>query len=416
MSDHDETSMGSGFSTPVPELDDHTSCSPIAQRNSIRRGTFESVTVCKVAAVSDPNGGGGMFATITRDFEEAVSDGDPVADEIDRGKSRRGTVTTIDPRSLSPPNSIKAFADARRRDRAISVSETNCPQDEHDLQRTCSVISRASRRRLIDEAKSIDGSDKGAEEDVCFPLHKDPKDVLVVDYEVLEEFIVEEILAKEESEKQSQMRVFHDLRNKDNNATVVATAGGDVMQYSSASSINEKAAKRTTKPVSLQPHSEETRYEYFSSLEETTIHAPDFSDLVMPGENVCSLFPTQIKDDFNGVWWLNVMNPTEREVRAICKAFQIHPLTMEDITQKEAREKIELFQSYYFASFRSFTTVEEDDGPEYEPYNMYVVVFREGTISFCYTPNAHAFHVRQRITKLNDLLLLSSDWICYALM
>jgi magnesium transporter len=122
------------------------------------------------------------------------------------------------------------------------------------------------------------------------------------------------------------------------------------------------------------------------------------------------------EDERDGVWWLNVNNPTEDEVRAICKAFGIHPLTIEDITVQETREKIELFPSYYFACFRSFTVIQEDDGPDYEPFNIYTVVFREGTLSFSFQPNEHAKNVRARITMLKDYLSLSSDWICYALM
>jgi magnesium transporter len=47
---------------------------------------------------------------------------------------------------------------------------------------------------------------------------------------------------------------------------------------------------------------------------------------------------------------------------------------------------------------------------------MYVVVFREGTLSFSFAPDAHATRVRTRISNLKEYVSLSSDWICYALM
>lgn len=49
---------------------------------------------------------------------------------------------------------------------------------------------------------------------------------------------------------------------------------------------------------------------------------------------------------------------------------------------EETREKIELFRNYYFVCFRSF---EQDPySPTYlEPLNMYIIVFREGTLSVC---------------------------------
>jgi len=47
---------------------------------------------------------------------------------------------------------------------------------------------------------------------------------------------------------------------------------------------------------------------------------------------------------------------------------------------EEAREKIELFRNYYFVCFRSFD--QDPYSPTHlDPINMYVVVFREGTLS-----------------------------------
>jgi len=47
---------------------------------------------------------------------------------------------------------------------------------------------------------------------------------------------------------------------------------------------------------------------------------------------------------------------------------------------EEAREKIELFRNYYFVCFRSFD--QNQYSPTHlDPINIYVVVFREGTLS-----------------------------------
>ena len=207
----------------------------------------------------------------------------------------------------------------------------------------------------------------------------------------------------------------------------MVTADGDFIDVPSGSSVNDEKLPERVKTEQSGPvetknetknepeHHDFNRFSFFSSAWESTIHAPQFGDLVLPGENVRGLF-TFPPEEPDGVWWLDVNNPTEEEARALCKAFGVHPLTIEDITTQEAREKIELFPSYYFASFRSFTAVQEEDGIEYEPFNLYVVVFREGTLSFSFEPNNHAFEVRRRITSLKDYVALSSDWISYALM
>lgn len=114
-------------------------------------------------------------------------------------------------------------------------------------------------------------------------------------------------------------------------------------------------------------------------------------------------------------WWLDVLSPTDAEMKVLSKTFGIHPLTAEDIMMQEAREKVELFRNYYFVNYRSF---EQDMNNEdfLEPVNMYVVVFREGVISFHFSMTPHPANVRRRIRQLKDFMILSSDWISYAII
>ncbi|PYI23667.1 cora-domain-containing protein [Aspergillus violaceofuscus CBS 115571] len=114
-------------------------------------------------------------------------------------------------------------------------------------------------------------------------------------------------------------------------------------------------------------------------------------------------------------FWLDVLSPTDTEMRVLAKAFGIHALTTEDIMMQEAREKVELFRNYYFVNYRTF---EQDPNSEnyLQPVNMYVVVFREGVLSFHFSQTPHPANVRRRIRQLMDYLILSSDWISYALI
>lgn len=83
-------------------------------------------------------------------------------------------------------------------------------------------------------------------------------------------------------------------------------------------------------------------------------------------------------------WWLDVLSPTDEEMRMLSKVFGIHPLTTEDILLEETREKIELFRHYYLVCFRSFD--QDPYSQTYlEPLNMYIIVFREGTLSVSLT-------------------------------
>lgn len=436
MSEHEDNSFDTGFSTPVPELDDHRHQSVSKARS--RRGTVDTMHSAMARNPFDPDlalvnhgllhNNEGLLSPISpraRDFEEAIVDEDseglsprPGRNAPDR--SRRGTVTTIDPRSVSPPNSVKAFAGPRRQ-RDVSSEAREC-----ELHRTVSGASGRSRRTRRytndNDAKSCAASLLSqAEEDICFPPHNADaanKGDLRIDFGCLEDFIAEEEnRAKTPPKNQPQPRIFHDLR-QNKSQTPIITAEGDVVS-AGGTSMNEKDEKDDFIPHNFSgehPQADTNRFEYFSSLGESTIHAAELGDLILPGEDIRALFTLPQDDDEDGVWWLNMNNPTDEEIRAICKAFGVHPLTIEDIGTQEAREKIELFPAYYFACFRSFKVEESDGGQEYEPFNIYVVVFRQGTLSFSFSPNLHAGHVRKRITMLKDYVALSSDWICYALM
>ncbi|KAF9226839.1 cora-domain-containing protein [Gyrodon lividus] len=114
-------------------------------------------------------------------------------------------------------------------------------------------------------------------------------------------------------------------------------------------------------------------------------------------------------------WWLDVQSPTDEEMKALSKVFSIHPLTTEDIQMEEAREKIELFRNYYLVCFRSFD--QDPYSPTHlEPLNMYIIVFREGILSFHFRPTPHPQNVRRRIKQLKDYINVTSDWISYALI
>ncbi|OIW33318.1 cora-domain-containing protein [Coniochaeta ligniaria NRRL 30616] len=436
MSDHEENTPGSGFSTPVPELDDHRYHTPSVSRpDRSRRGTFDSLYGARQMAATMPPVDF-PSTTLVRDFEEEAVVDDEAADVSPTvHRTRRPTVeSAYEQRSASPPNSVKAFAEARRQERQLSFSEPKVDKtqsaDDDGLYRTVSNASHASfrsRHHTIDDASSL-ASHKSAEEDVCFPLQDERQgDNLYINFDHLETFMEEEREAKEERQRRaSDTRVFADLRPVSSAAISpsehMVTSDGDFVGVPCCSSVHEEKTgdseeERLVKPAQ-QPHGgDPSRVSFFSSAWESTIHASDLVDLVLPGEDVRGLFSFP-KGATDGVWWLNVNNPTEGEVRAICRTFNVHPLTIEDITTQESREKIELFPSYYFACFRSFyLDTDENTGEiEYTPFHVYVVVFREGTLSFSYATNWHASHVRKRITALKDYVALSSDWICYALI
>ncbi|ORY85545.1 hypothetical protein BCR37DRAFT_344635 [Protomyces lactucae-debilis] len=154
------------------------------------------------------------------------------------------------------------------------------------------------------------------------------------------------------------------------------------------------------------------RFSFFTSERDETVHAPSISGLL--GESKARSFKDLFRAD-QGIWWLDVLCPSDLEMRILAKAFGIHPLTAEDIRVQETREKVELFKSYYFVCFRSFDH-DKDSEDFLEPVNIYLVVFKEGILSFHFEPTMHPANVRRRIRQLRDYLHVSSDWISYAII
>ena len=152
---------------------------------------------------------------------------------------------------------------------------------------------------------------------------------------------------------------------------------------------------------------------FYSSESNATLRSSSFGELAPPGRELQELF---LPERENAVWWLDVQNPSEKALRLLCSAFHVHPLTIEDILMQESHEKMENFPSYYFACFRSFHIVEEGSDMSFDPYTLYVVVFREGTLSFSFSKSDHRAHVLDRISLLKDYISISRDWIFYALV
>lgn len=396
--------------------------------------------------------------SFSRDFEQAIVDDDRSIQDLTAlgrrfsvdptGNVRHGRTysrthqdyanlsreSSVSARSTSPPNSVEAFADPRRRERANTLESHGAPDIEAILQRTVSggthhrrpTFSNASVIRPQAGDTQLEPTDDG-----CVPTFEQPGRIPVIDYEELEEFValsqqVKPTTSRRKHSLSSQSkkpRIFYDLRagvhNSDRDGTKRSSStensSDDILD--SISAKNEKLFAEVSNEKELlenmKNENEPTRFGFFSSESQSTVHAAELGDLVLPGDTFRDLF--QLGPE-GGVWWLDVLNPTEDEVGALSRAFSIHPLTTEDILTQEAREKVELFKQYYFVCFRTFYQMDKTSEQFMEPVNFYMVVFRDGVLSFSFTENPHAANVRKRIGKLRDYVSLSSDWICYAMM
>ncbi|KAJ5661589.1 uncharacterized protein N7477_009205 [Penicillium maclennaniae] len=444
------------YSTPVPELDDHRQYmnaprieapqqEPLNRQDTVPQGMQDRPDLLQAQdALREA-------APVFRDFEQAIVDDDEmnvgrrfsVDPNANYHTPRRiscghqdlvnaDRASSVSAHSSSPPNSVEAFADPRRRERANTLDSHAPPDLEALLQRTVSGGTQC-RRPTFSNASAIrpqiGDPSVVAPEEACIHTYEEPGRIPVIDYEELEEFVALNQKTRAAtagnrrkhslSSQSKKPRVFYDLRPglkgsdvdefKKSDSTETSQTFGDFDEpVENGKVMDEKELVET-----LQNTNEPTRFGFFSSESQTTVHAADLGDLVLPGDTFRDLF--QLGPE-GGVWWLDVVNPTDDELGAISRAFNIHPLTQEDIQTQEAREKVELFKQYYFVCFRTFYQMDKTSEEFLEPVNFYMVVFRDGVLTFSFVDNPHASNVRKRIGKLRDYVSLSSDWICYAMI
>ncbi|MCJ1337052.1 Mg(2+) transporter [Bachmanniomyces sp. S44760] len=455
------------FSTPVSDLDDHRNQPDLPRAIAFGREGAEhhATTHTQHERPHDPIQlaipNQEHSASVSRDFENAIiEDAVNVETETEaqtigftsptgprRGASRRAQTHTPrversresseSSRSISPPNSVDAFAEPRRRERAGTFG-SHAPSDlSVNLKRTGS--RETHRRPTFSSGRSIrvaeaDNVNHAPTEDVCFPHAQDPSKTFTIDFEELEEFVAECNRGRPHIAQGCRQKLSFSSQGAKPKFPVGMTPviphittesascerRGPESSESAIDDTNSIMAEKEGHPLATKDSAERrpsvteaSRFSFFSSEIEQTIHAPELGDLVMPGEGFRDLFSLPVE---GGVWWLDVMNPTQDELLTFMKAFHIHKLTAEDIQAQEPREKVELFKQYYFVCFRSFYQMDVTSEDYLEPVNVYMVVFREGIITFTHTPSPHAANVRKRIGTLRDYVFLTADWICYALI
>jgi magnesium transporter len=114
-------------------------------------------------------------------------------------------------------------------------------------------------------------------------------------------------------------------------------------------------------------------------------------------------------------FWLDLLDPTEEELNALEQAFDIHPLTIEDIQSEDTREKCDVFPNYYFVSVKGIV---DDEEAIVKPVPVSILVFKQCIISIQYISNVHTHRVLQRFKsqKLRFHHNIRPAYVCYSLL
>lgn len=462
---HSQThKLDSRYSTPAPELDDHRGGRGMsAAHNTLALPSVElQVPTPKSTGIDGEqdlsrvnsallNSLNPERIPVARDFEHAIVDDDKsdAGGETQQGLGRHNSTRvrrltnregrprmvpvirhdhsrdTSSSRSTSPANSVEAFAEPRRRQRANTAESINSSIIENIRNRAASNGTDTRRPTLSNisiPAALTQRTDRDFNDDITFPTDDEPGKTYKIDFEELEEFVALSAQGKIPADlvphHVKETQEFSDLsKHEHRNELPNAMLNGDHFYEKPLTLHDTNKTFQSSSSEKLQLKAKHhggpaERFFLFTSELSQGKSATKLGDFVADGTTFRDLF--DVGPD-GGVWWLDVLNPTKAELEVLAKAFKIHRLTREDIETQEAREKVELFSQYYFVCFRTFQ-MDPTHEDFLDPIHVYIVVCQDGVLSFSFHENPHARNVRKRISKLGDFLSLGPDYICYAMI
>ncbi|MES1918820.1 CorA metal ion transporter [Bonamia ostreae] len=112
-------------------------------------------------------------------------------------------------------------------------------------------------------------------------------------------------------------------------------------------------------------------------------------------------------------FWLDIQAASHLEIERIGKVFGVHPLTVEDISLRDSREKLEIFSQYLLVIFYSEHFIMQRDAVE-NPISL--LLFSNFIISFHNDEEKSIEHLISKITKLETISIRSPSWVCYAIL
>ncbi|KAG0205616.1 CorA metal ion transporter [Mortierella sp. GBA30] len=267
-----------------------------------------------------------------------------------------------------------------------------------------------------------------AEEDVCYPLQSSNLDI---DYAALEEYIQQEqtkIQSMTQNVEAGATKGPREPRKRTKSASsgfLSKLKGASLgSSFTNAAPLSSKMAQSSnygTMPGRALP---ERSYSLFGERDKSqaydayrftlystasvTVHAQTLGEIPPRGQTLSNMLQA-------GYFWLDVLAPTDEEIRMLSQVFRIHPLTTEDILMEEGREKCEMFLNYYFVCFRTFV-LDPNSHNYLQALSVYTLVFPGGIISYHFRPVPHCRNVRKRIRHLKERMEVTPDWINYAII
>lgn len=121
-----------------------------------------------------------------------------------------------------------------------------------------------------------------------------------------------------------------------------------------------------------------------------------------------------IAKDPNQVFWLDLLDPTEDELRRVGNEFSLHPLALEDASHEHQRPKIEQYDQFLFVVF--YTAHLSETGQELKMHELNLFIGENYLITVHYEKMAELEEAEGRWKRNTKQLEIGIGFILYTLL
>jgi magnesium transporter len=122
----------------------------------------------------------------------------------------------------------------------------------------------------------------------------------------------------------------------------------------------------------------------------------------------------EMREAYGGFAWIGLYRPTDAELDAVAKEFDLHPLAVEDARKGHQRAKLERYGETLFVVLRPARYL--DDVEQVEFGELHVFVGPGFAISIRHAESPNLAKVRHRLEAAPELLAKGTEAVLYALL
>jgi magnesium transporter len=121
---------------------------------------------------------------------------------------------------------------------------------------------------------------------------------------------------------------------------------------------------------------------------------------------------SELLDEDGTLVWLDLEEPTERELRMLQEEFSLHPLAVEDTLHRNQRAKVEVYEDHFFLVIHA----QRLDGEELRDSEIHVFAGHGFLVTLRYRPAFDLGPVRRRWQKQEELTREGGGALLYTLL